>query len=165
MEGHAVQDPAELSPRRAGDPDLRDHGVRTVEDPPRAASKPHPAPGPPARHIFVPARLPCGSATRVASGRGTGETVVELSGDIDVHKVTHERAGLGTLLPSRRRTLATARRTAGPVTGLLLPIALTFLLDLDLDLDVARGRLNLTSEALPFLFAVVGAARSSRWTS
>ncbi len=61
------------------------------------------------------------------------------------------------------------------MTGLLLPIALTFLLDLDLDVDldldldvdlnVARGRLDLTSEARPFLFAVVGVARSSRWTS
>ncbi|WP_327182916.1 ATP-binding protein [Streptomyces sp. NBC_01334] len=95
-----------------------------------------------------------GRLERFVTGRGTGETVVELSGDIDVHKVTHERAGRGTLLPSRRRTLSTARRIAGPVTGLLLPIALTFLLDL----DVARGRLNLTSEALLFLLAVVGVA-------
>ncbi|MDX3240291.1 ATP-binding protein [Streptomyces sp. ME18-1-4] len=95
-----------------------------------------------------------GRLERFVTGRGTGETVVELSGDIDVHKVTHERAGRGTLLPSRRRTLSTARRIAGPVAGLLLPIALTFLLDL----DVARGRLNLTSEALLFLLAVVGVA-------
>ncbi|MEU8107713.1 DUF1707 domain-containing protein [Nonomuraea muscovyensis] len=28
----------------------------TVEDPPRAALRPHPAPGPPVRHFFVPAR-------------------------------------------------------------------------------------------------------------
>ncbi|MFF1685111.1 MULTISPECIES: zinc ribbon domain-containing protein [unclassified Streptomyces] len=37
MEGPALQGPAELRPRRAEDPDLGDHGVRTAEDPPRAA--------------------------------------------------------------------------------------------------------------------------------
>ncbi|ASQ92032.1 ATP-binding protein [Streptomyces sp. 11-1-2] len=95
-----------------------------------------------------------GRLERFVTGRGTGETVVELSGDIDVHKVTHERAGRGTLLPSRKRTLSTVRRIAGPVAGLLLPVALTFLLDL----DVARDRLNLTSEALLFLLTVVGVA-------
>ncbi|MFF3851243.1 ATP-binding protein [Streptomyces sp. NPDC002328] len=95
-----------------------------------------------------------GRLERFVTGRGTGETVVELSGDIDVHKVTHERAGRGTLLPSRRRTLSTVRRIAGPVAGLLLPVALTFLLDL----DVARNRLNLTSEALLYLLTVVGVA-------
>jgi two-component system sensor histidine kinase KdpD len=95
-----------------------------------------------------------GRIERFVTGRGTGETVVELSGDIDVHMVTHERAGRGTLLPSRKRTLSTARRIAGPVAGLLLPVALTFLLDL----DTARDRLNLTSEALLFLLTVVGVA-------
>ncbi|MGA4843435.1 ATP-binding protein [Streptomyces sp. G45] len=95
-----------------------------------------------------------GRFERFLTGRGTGEAVVEMSGDIDVHTVTHERAGRGTLLPSRRRTLSGPRRVAGPVAGLLLPLALTALLDL----DVARGRLNLTSEALLFLLAVVGVA-------
>jgi hypothetical protein len=52
------KDPAALPPPRAEDPDLRDHGLRTVEDPPHAALRPHPAPGPPVRHFFVPARLP-----------------------------------------------------------------------------------------------------------
>ncbi|WP_172383538.1 ATP-binding protein [Streptomyces sp. MNP-20] len=95
-----------------------------------------------------------GRVERFLTGRGTGETVVALSGTIDVHTVTHERAGHGTLLPSRRRTLSGPRRVAGPVAGLLLPLALTFLLDL----DAARGHLNLTSEALLFLLAVVGVA-------
>lgn len=95
-----------------------------------------------------------GRLERFATGRGTGETVVELSADIDIHMVTHERAGRGTLLPSRRRTLSTVRRIAGPVAGLLVPVALTFLLDL----EVARDRLNLTSEALLFLLTVVGVA-------
>ncbi|MEU9165943.1 ATP-binding protein [Streptomyces sp. NPDC048424] len=93
-----------------------------------------------------------GRVERFLTGRGTGETIVGLSGDIDVHMVTHERAGSGRLLPSRRRTLPTSRLIAGPVLGLVLPFALTFLL------DHTRGSLNLTSEALLFLLAVVGVA-------
>ncbi|WP_330334894.1 DUF4118 domain-containing protein [Streptomyces sp. NBC_00536] len=93
-----------------------------------------------------------GRVERFLTGRGTGETIVGLSGDIDVHMVTHERAGSGRLLPSRRRTLPTSRMIAGPVLGLVLPLVLTFLL------DQTRGNLNLTSEALLFLLAVVGVA-------
>ncbi|MFF4425590.1 ATP-binding protein [Streptomyces sp. NPDC001549] len=89
---------------------------------------------------------------RFLTGRGIGDTVVALSEDIDVHMVTHERAGHGRLLPSRRRTLPTSRLIAGPVAALLLPLLLT------LTLDRMRGTLNLTSEALLFLVAVVGVA-------
>ncbi|MEU9993720.1 ATP-binding protein, partial [Streptomyces sp. NPDC048045] len=56
------------------------------------------------------------------------------------------------LLPSRRRTLSTARLIAGPVAGLVLPLLLTVVL------AQLRGTLNLTSEALLFLLAVVGVA-------
>ncbi|MEV5528722.1 ATP-binding protein [Streptomyces prunicolor] len=93
-----------------------------------------------------------GRLERFLTGPGTGETVTELSGDIDVHRVTHERAGRGTLLPSRRRTLSTARLIAGPVTGLVLPLLLTVCL------AQVRDTVNLTSEALLFLLAVVGVA-------
>ncbi|MGW7385730.1 ATP-binding protein [Streptomyces sp. NPDC054794] len=93
-----------------------------------------------------------GRLERFLTGPGTGETVTELSGDIDVHRVTHERAGRGTLLPSRRRTLSTARLIAGPVAGLVLPVLLT------VALAQVRGTVNLTSEALLFLLAVVGVA-------
>ncbi|MFF5025426.1 ATP-binding protein [Streptomyces collinus] len=93
-----------------------------------------------------------GRAARFLTGPGTGETVTELSGDIDVHRVTHERAGRGTLLPSRRRTLSTARLIAGPVAGLVLPTLLTIVL------AQLRSTLNLTSEALLLLLAVVGVA-------
>jgi two-component system sensor histidine kinase KdpD len=89
---------------------------------------------------------------RLLTGRGIGESTVGSSEDIDVHMVTHERAGGGRLLPSRRRTLTTWRLIAGPVTGLVLPVMLTALLAGD------RGSLNLTSEALLFLLAVVGVA-------
>ncbi|MFG2124989.1 ATP-binding protein [Streptomyces sp. NPDC048710] len=93
-----------------------------------------------------------GRLERFVTGPGTGETVTELSGDIDVHRVTHERAGRGTLLPSRRRTLSTRRLVAGPVAGLVLPVLLTAVL------AQVRGTVNLTSEALLFLLAVVGVA-------
>ncbi|MFE2415299.1 ATP-binding protein [Streptomyces hokutonensis] len=93
-----------------------------------------------------------GRLERFLTGPGTGETVTELSGDIDVHRVTHERAGRGTLLPSRRRTLSTGRLIAGPVAGLVLPVLLTVCL------AQVRGTVNLTSEALLFLLAVVGVA-------
>ncbi|MFJ3234277.1 ATP-binding protein [Streptomyces sp. NPDC086787] len=93
-----------------------------------------------------------GRLARFLTGPGTGETVTELSGDIDVHRVTHERAGRGTLLQSRRRTLSKARLIAGPVAGLVLPVLLTAVL------AQLRGTLNLTSEALLFLLTVVGVA-------
>lgn len=93
-----------------------------------------------------------GRLERFLTGPGTGETVVALSGDIDVHRVTHERAGRGTLLPSRRRTLSTPRLIAGPVAGLALPVLLTVVL------AQVRGTVNLTSEALLFLLTVVGVA-------
>ncbi|MEU9342448.1 ATP-binding protein [Streptomyces sp. NPDC048278] len=93
-----------------------------------------------------------GRLERFLTGPGTGEVVTALSGDIDVHRVTHERAGRGTLLPSRRRTLSTGRLIAGPVAGLVLPVLLTVVL------AQVRGTVNLTSEALLFLLAVVGVA-------
>ncbi|MFG2954185.1 ATP-binding protein [Streptomyces sp. NPDC048291] len=93
-----------------------------------------------------------GRLERFLTGPGTGEVVTALSGDIDVHRVTHERAGRGTLLPSRRRTLSTGRLIAGPVAGLVLPVLLT------VALAQVRGTVNLTSEALLFLLAVVGVA-------
>ncbi|MFE0178994.1 ATP-binding protein [Streptomyces sp. NPDC059002] len=93
-----------------------------------------------------------GRLERFLTGSGIGETVVALSDDIDIHMVTHERAGRGRLLPSRRRTLPHSRLVAGPVAGLVLPLLLT------LALDALRGTLNLTSEALLFLLTVVGVA-------
>lgn len=92
-----------------------------------------------------------GRLERFMTGLGTG-SVVALSGDIDVHRVTHERAGRGTPLPSRRRTLSKSRLIAGPVAGLVLPVLLTLVL------AQLRGSLSLTSEALLFLLAVVGVA-------
>ncbi|WP_438490366.1 ATP-binding protein [Streptomyces sp. S186] len=95
-----------------------------------------------------------GRLRRVLIPRGVGETVVELSGDIDVHTVTHERAGAGRRWVAPGSGLPRSRRVAGPVAGLVLPLLLTQLL------RVVSGplSLNLTSEALLFLLTVLGVA-------
>ena len=93
-----------------------------------------------------------GRLLRFLTGPGVGETTTELSGDIDVHVVTHERAGRGRSQPASGSSLPLSRKVAGPVAGLVLPVLLTLLLSHD------RGQLNLTSEALLFLLAVVGVA-------
>ncbi|MEU9121110.1 ATP-binding protein [Streptomyces sp. NPDC048506] len=90
--------------------------------------------------------------SRLVAPRGIGEDTVELSGDIDVHMVTHEGAGRGRRLPVPGRQPAHIRRLAGPVAGLLLPLLLTVVL------IQSRGTLNLTSEALLFLVTVIGVA-------
>ncbi|MFI9045471.1 ATP-binding protein [Streptomyces sp. NPDC053427] len=95
-----------------------------------------------------------GRLRRVLMPRGVGETVVELSGDIDVHTVTHEHAGQGRRRATPGSGLPRSRRLAGPVAGLVLPVLLTLAL---------RGisgplALNLTSEALLFLLTVLGVA-------
>ncbi|MFJ5677905.1 ATP-binding protein [Streptomyces sp. NPDC093097] len=90
--------------------------------------------------------------SRLVAPRGIGEDTVELSGDIDVHMVTHERAGRGRRPSAPGRQLPHARRIAGPVAGLVVPFLMTLLL------THIRGPLNLTSEALLFLITVVGVA-------
>ncbi|GAA2666910.1 sensor histidine kinase KdpD [Streptomyces lunalinharesii] len=90
--------------------------------------------------------------SRLVAPRGIGEDTVELSGDIDVHMVTHERAGRGRRPSIPGRQLPQARRIAGPLAALVLPLLLTALL------THIRGPLNLTSEALLFLATVVGVA-------
>ncbi|WP_243638873.1 sensor histidine kinase [Streptacidiphilus pinicola] len=91
-----------------------------------------------------------GRLSRTLTGTGIGETTVALSGDIDVHMVTHEAAGRGRdaarLLSSRRR----ARRLAAPVAAVAGPVLMTLLL------TQARHSLNLTSDTLLFLAVVVG---------
>ncbi|MDT0448598.1 sensor histidine kinase [Streptomyces hesseae] len=97
-----------------------------------------------------------GRPARVLAARGVGDSVVEMSGDIDVHIVTHERAGRGSGPPVPGSGLSRVRRICGPVAGLLLP----FLLTAGLRAGAAAEALglNLTSEALLFLVAVVGVA-------
>ncbi|MGY4972994.1 ATP-binding protein [Streptomyces nigrescens] len=95
-----------------------------------------------------------GRLRRVLMPRGVGETVVGLSGDIDVHMVTHEHAGQGRRWAAPGSGLPRSRRVAGPLAGLVLPVLLT------LALCGVSGplALNLTSEALLFLLTVLGVA-------
>ncbi|GAA2678661.1 sensor histidine kinase [Streptomyces lunalinharesii] len=95
-----------------------------------------------------------GRLRRFLAPRGVGETVVELSGDIDVHTVSHERAGQGRGWPVAGSGLPRSRRVAGPIAGLALPLLLTLVL------RAVSGplSLNLTSEALLFLLTVLGVA-------
>ncbi|MFC1411592.1 ATP-binding protein [Streptacidiphilus sp. N1-12] len=90
--------------------------------------------------------------SRSLTGRGIGETITALSGDIDVHMVTHEESGRGRRLPVPGRLHSPARRIAGPLAGLVTPFLLTALL------SQTRGAVNLTSDILIFLLAVVGVA-------
>ncbi|MCQ4040444.1 ATP-binding protein [Streptantibioticus rubrisoli] len=91
---------------------------------------------------------------RMLAERGVGETTVASSGDIDVHMVTHERAGGGRLLPLPGNALPVSRRVAGPLAGIVLPVLLTVLLRT----GAHALHLNLTSETLLFLTTVVAVA-------
>ncbi|MEY9870998.1 two-component system sensor histidine kinase KdpD [Streptacidiphilus sp. MAP12-33] len=100
----------------------------------------------------------------LTGGRGIGETTIELSGDIDVHMVTHEESGRGTHLPDglggrRRRSRAGLRRWAGLACGLVLPLVLTAVL------CRTRDTINLTSDTLLFLALVVGISTLGGLTS
>ena len=88
----------------------------------------------------------------LTSGAGVGSSIIRLSGDIDVHMVSHEDAGKGRMLPGftggSHRSAPAGRRRGG--RGRLL--GLTFGLSSD------RSVLNLTSDVLLFLLAVVAVA-------
>jgi two-component system sensor histidine kinase KdpD len=83
------------------------------------------------------------------TGPGIGARTIRGSGDIDVHIVTHSRMGRGRGLPRRRGGLPLRRR----LTGYLLAAVLAPLVTLGL--VALRGELNLTSDVLIFLVAVI----------
>jgi two-component system, OmpR family, sensor histidine kinase KdpD len=96
---------------------------------------------------------------RFLTGRGIGETTIRLSGDIDVHMVTHEepktsRRRARWLPPNPLRQAAWGQgRWRGHVAALLVPPLLTLVL------THVRHGLNLTSQVLIFLVATVAIAR------
>ncbi|MEY9911311.1 two-component system sensor histidine kinase KdpD [Catenulispora sp. MAP12-49] len=98
-----------------------------------------------------------GRVQRFLAGFGIGETVVQQSGDIDVHMVTHERsAAEQSRMAWIKRVLRqpeTGPRWWGPVAGLIVPIVLTLVL------ANLRTQLNLVNEVLIFLAGVVAVAR------
>jgi two-component system, OmpR family, sensor histidine kinase KdpD len=83
------------------------------------------------------------------TGPGIGARTIRGSGDIDVHIVTHSRMGRGRGLPRSRGGLTRRRQQI----GYLLAVALAPLVTLGL--VALRGELNLTSDVLIFLMAVI----------
>ena len=86
------------------------------------------------------------------TGPGVSMRTVRGSGDIDVHIVTHSQMGRGRGLPKAARR----PRPAAPVAGYALAVVLAPLLTLFL--ASLRGELNLTSDVLAFLLAVIAVA-------
>jgi two-component system, OmpR family, sensor histidine kinase KdpD len=87
--------------------------------------------------------------TALVTGPGIGSRTIRGSGDIDVHIVTHGEMGRGRGLPRPRGAITLRRQVAGYVLAAALPLVLTVLL------ASLRSSLNLTSDALLFLVAVI----------
>jgi two-component system, OmpR family, sensor histidine kinase KdpD len=84
------------------------------------------------------------------TGPGTSSRVVRMSGDIDVHMVTHSAAGRpSTLLPRWRGSLSVKRRVVGFVVALVGGPLLTLLL------SATRTDESLTAEALGYQLLVI----------
>jgi two-component system, OmpR family, sensor histidine kinase KdpD len=86
------------------------------------------------------------------SGPGIGETATRYSGEIDVHMVTHDEVGRSRVLPQLPRGLDRRRKVLGSVlAAVLLPL-------LTLVLASTRTQLNLSTDLLAYLLAVVAVA-------
>ncbi len=86
------------------------------------------------------------------TGPGVSNRTIRGSGDIDVHMVTHGQMGRGRGLPRVRGGLPLRRRLAGyALAVVLLPL-------LTLCLAPFRNAINLTSDVLFFLAAVIAVA-------
>ncbi|WP_036970506.1 DUF4118 domain-containing protein [Promicromonospora kroppenstedtii] len=79
--------------------------------------------------------------------------IARLSGAIDVHLVTHERARVGVGVRSRYSSLSPRRRAAGWASALLIPAVLTAGL-----LAIGRDDVALATDAMLLLAGVVGVA-------
>ncbi|MFI2488863.1 DUF4118 domain-containing protein [Promicromonospora kroppenstedtii] len=79
--------------------------------------------------------------------------IARLSGAIDVHLVTHERARVGVGVRSRYSSLSPRRRAAGWASALLVPAVLTAGL-----LAIGRDDVALATDAMLLLAGVVGVA-------
>src|SRR6185312_7524206 len=83
------------------------------------------------------------------TGPGFGARTIRGSGDIDVHIVTHSHMGRGRGLPRAGGGLTRRRQVAGYVLAAALAPLLTVVL------TSARGGLNLISDVLIYLVAVI----------
>ncbi|WP_395640444.1 DUF4118 domain-containing protein, partial [Pseudolysinimonas sp.] len=89
-----------------------------------------------------------GRLASLLGGSGTSGTVIRLSGDIDVHIVSHAEAGARTL-PAIAAALSWQRRLAGFVTAVAgLPL-------LTWGLSAVRSEESITSDVLAFQLLVV----------
>src|ERR1700751_673918 len=87
--------------------------------------------------------------TAMLTGPGISARTLRGSGDIDVHIVTHAQMGRGRGLPRPHGAITRRRKVAVYVlAAALLPVLTVFLASL-------RGDLNLTSDVLMYLIAVV----------
>src|SRR5271154_1070229 len=87
--------------------------------------------------------------TAMLTGPGIGSRTIRGSGDIDVHIGPHAERGRGRGLPRARGAITPRRQIAGYVLTAALAPVLTLLL------TGVRNGLNLTSDVLVFLVAVV----------
>src|SRR5437762_2252989 len=87
--------------------------------------------------------------TAMLTGPGIGARTIRGSGDIDVHIVTHAQMGRGRGLPRPRGAITLRRKIAGYLLAAALAVVLT------VALASLRGGLNLTSDVLMYLTAVV----------
>ncbi len=86
------------------------------------------------------------------TGPGVSMRTMRESGDIDVHMVTHSFVGRGRALPRVRGGLNRQRKLAGYALAVVLMPLIT------LALANLRGSVNLTSDLLVFLAAVIAVA-------
>ena len=86
------------------------------------------------------------------TGPGVSMRTIRDSGDIDVHIVTHAQMGRGRGLPRAGGGLPLRRRLAGYALAVALAPVLTVFL------AILRDELNLTSDVLAFLLAVIAVA-------
>jgi two-component system, OmpR family, sensor histidine kinase KdpD len=87
--------------------------------------------------------------TAMLTGPGIGSRTIRGSGDIDVHIITHSEMGRGRGLPRPRGAITRRRKVAGYVlAAALLPV-------LTIALAGLRNSLNLTSDVLMYLTAVI----------
>jgi two-component system sensor histidine kinase KdpD len=87
--------------------------------------------------------------TAMLTGPGIGSRTIRGSGDIDVHIVTHSQMGRGRGLPRPRGAITPRRQVAGYVLAAVLLPTLTVVL------AALRNGLNLTSDVLMYLVAVI----------
>jgi two-component system sensor histidine kinase KdpD len=84
-----------------------------------------------------------------AVDEGIGSRVVQESGPIDVHMVTHAEAGRGLRLPRRFSAVPVTRRAIGWVLGIVLPVLATMLG------VVGRDLFDLSTDVVLFFLATV----------